>query len=264
MKKIVFMLIMALVGATALQAKEKQEVVQLKNGHKVRGKIVVYVPLDSLVIQEEDGNQQTIKWNQINKITKEKWQPQQSVGKSFTAGMGLQKGYRGFVDVEYYLTIDARSKSRFGFSTSHGYQVLPYLYVGAGVGMQFITDMLDPSEGVWSYKRKTFMPIPVFADVRMDLLKNKISPYLDVRAGKVFGDKAFGLMFNPSVGCRYELNKNIALNLSLGYSLQSTDLYPILDEYTILHKDGVASNNTSAYWENNPYHSLSIKVGVEF
>lgn len=62
MKKITLLLMMMLVGATALHAKDKQEVVQLKNGHKVRGKIVQYAPLDSLVIQEEDGNQQTIRW----------------------------------------------------------------------------------------------------------------------------------------------------------------------------------------------------------
>lgn len=264
MKKIALLLLMVLAGATALQAKDKQEVVQLKNGHKVRGKIVQYAPLDSLVIQEEDGNQQTIFWNQIKKITKDNWQPQQSMSKSFTEGLGVQKGYRGFVDVEYYLSIDARSKSRIGFSTSHGYQVLPYLYVGAGVGMQFITNMLDPSEGVWSYKRKTFTPIPVFADVRLDLYKYKFTPFVDVRVGKTFGDKAFGLMFNPSVGCRIALKNSLALNVSLGYSMQSTDLYPYSGEYTIVHKEGTPSGSTDAYWENNPYHSLSLKLGVEF
>ncbi len=249
-----------LVGATTLHAREKQEVVQLKNGHKVRGKIVTYAPLDSLVIQEEDGNKQTIMWSQIKNIKKEKWQPQQSIGKSFTAGMGLQKGYRGFVDMEYFLSIDAMSKSRVGFSTSHGYQVLPYLYVGAGAGMQFITDMRTMKDG--GYDRKTFIPIPVFADLRLDLYKNKLSPYFDLRAGKVFGDKAFGIMFNPSVGCRFALKNNLALNASVGYSMQSTDLGSVWGEMTIIHHDD--PSKYSDYWENNPYHSLSFKVGIEF
>ena len=264
MKKFVIYFLMALVGSTVAIAKEKQEVVQLKNGHKVRGKIVQYAPLDSLVIEELDGNQQTIYWKDIKQIKKENWQPQQSFGKSFTEGLGVQKGYRGFVDAEYFLSIDAMSKSRFGFSTSHGYQVLPYLYVGAGVGMQFITDMLDPSDGAYSYKRKTFIPIPVFADVRMDLYKHKFTPFIDVRVGKTFGDKAFGLMFNPSVGCRIALKNAFAMNVSLGYSMQSTDLYPVAGEYTIMHKEGQPSGHTDAYWENNPFHSLSLKVGVEF
>ncbi|MCQ2287670.1 MAG: hypothetical protein MJZ74_01045 [Muribaculaceae bacterium] len=262
MKKIALLLIMVLAGATALQAKDKQEVVQLKNGHKVRGKIVQYAPLDSLVIQEEDGNQQTIRWEQIYKITKEKWQPQQSIGKSFTNGMGVQKGYRGFVDAEYYLALDARSKSRMGFSTSHGYQVLPYLYVGAGAGMQFITNMRTMADG--GTGRKTFIPIPVFADVRLDLYKNKISPFVDMRVGKVFGDKAFDIMLNPSVGCRYELKNNLALNLSVGYSMQSTDLAPIWNEMTIHHYDKSDTDHIKLSWQNNPYRSLSFKLGIEF
>ncbi|MDO4972224.1 MAG: hypothetical protein Q4E41_09045, partial [Bacteroidales bacterium] len=87
MKKFVIYILMALVGSTAAIAKEKQEVVQLKNGHKVRGKIVQYAPLDSLVIEELDGNQQTIYWKDIKQIKKENWQPQQSFGKSFTEGL---------------------------------------------------------------------------------------------------------------------------------------------------------------------------------
>lgn len=257
----------AFVETIALYAntvKEKQEVVHLKNGRKVRGKLIVYEPLDSLVIQEVDGTKQTIHWDQIRKITKEKWQPQQSVGKTFTEGLGVQKGYRGFVDVEYYLSIDANSKSRFGFSTSHGYQFFPYLYVGAGVGMQFITNVLNPENAYIRYTRKTIIPIPVFADVRLDLYKYKFCPFIDMRIGKTFGNKAFGLMFNPSVGCRIELKNNFAMNIGVGYSLQSTDLYPIYGEYTILHKDNEPSGDNYPYWANNPYHSLSFKLGVEF
>ena len=38
MKKFVIYILMALVGSTVAIAKDKQEVVQLKNGHKVIGK----------------------------------------------------------------------------------------------------------------------------------------------------------------------------------------------------------------------------------
>ena len=53
-KLMTLLLAMLLLGGVAAQAqdkKEKQEVVKLKNGHRVRGKIVTYAPLDSLVIQ---------------------------------------------------------------------------------------------------------------------------------------------------------------------------------------------------------------------
>ena len=75
MKKIIIILTLCLLGGMAVQAqaqnkKEKQEVVKLKNGHQVRGKIVTYAPLDSLVIQEDDGTLQTIYWDRIKQITK--------------------------------------------------------------------------------------------------------------------------------------------------------------------------------------------------
>ena len=76
MKKVILILALCLLGGMAVQAqtekkKEKQEVVKLKNGHRVRGKIVTYAPLDSLVIQEDDGTLQTIYWDRIKQITKE-------------------------------------------------------------------------------------------------------------------------------------------------------------------------------------------------
>ena len=138
-KLITLLLAVFLLGGLVAQAQdkqEKQEVVKLKNGHRVRGKIVTYAPLDSLVIQEDDGTLQTIYWDNIKQITKEKWKPQQTMGGDFTPGMGPQKGYRGFVDLEYYLSIDAISRDHFGFSTVHGYQFKPWLFVGAGAGMK--------------------------------------------------------------------------------------------------------------------------------
>ena len=131
MRRIIVILALCLLGGTAFvhaqtqNKKEKQEVVKLKNGHRVRGKIVTYAPLDSLVIQEDDGTLQTIYWNSIKQITKEDWQPQQSMGSDFTPGSGPQKGYRGFFDLEYYKSIDAISQDHFGFSTTHGFQLKP-------------------------------------------------------------------------------------------------------------------------------------------
>ena len=144
MKKIIIILTLCLLGGMVVQAqtqnkKEKQEVVKLKNGHQVRGKIVTYAPLDSLVIQEDDGTLQTIYWDRIKQITKEDWKPQQTLGSDFTPGQGPQKGYRAFVDLEYYKSIDAISEDHFGFSTVHGYQFKPWLFAGAGAGMKSAT-----------------------------------------------------------------------------------------------------------------------------
>ena len=259
-KLMALLLALLLAGGVAVQAqtqikKEKQEVVKLKNGHKIRGKIVTYAPLDSLVIQEDDGTLQTIYWDNIEQITKEKWKPQQTMGGDFTPGIGPQKGYRGFVDLEYYLSIDAISEDHFGFSTIHGYQFKPWLFVGAGAGMKMSHKKhFKDTRG----RKEDFFMFPVFADIRFDLLKSKFSPYLDCRVGYTLGDKAFGIMFNPSMGCRVGLTDKLAINASLGYSTQSTDMVV----YSV-HNTAIMHTKTGN-WQNNPYHCLSIKLGIEF
>ena len=257
-KLLTLLLAVFLLGGMAAQAqdkKEKQEVVKLKNGHQVRGKIVTYAPLDSLVIQEDDGTLQTIYWDKIKQITKEKWKPQQTMGGDFTPGKGPLKGYRGFVDLEYYLSIDAISEDHFGFSTVHGCQFKPWLFVGAGAGMK-ISHNKHFKEG-YGIKGDYYM-FPVFADIRFDLLKSKFSPYLDCRVGYTLGGKAFGVMFNPSMGCRIGLTDKLAINASLGYSTQSTDIVVNSVHNTYIR------HTEAGNWQNNPYHCLSIKLGIEF
>ena len=265
MKKIILLLALCLLGGMTIQAqtsqnkKEKQEVVKLKNGHKVRGKIVTYAPLDSLVIQEDDGTLQTIYWDRIKQITKENWQPQQTMGGDFTPGKGPQKGYRGFFDLEFYKFIDAQSRDHFGFSTAHGYQLKPYLFVGAGAGMK-ISHKQHFKDNFG--QKADFYMFPVFADVRLDLLKNRYSPYLDLRVGYTLGNKAYGFMFNPTIGCRIGLTDALAINASLGYSMQSTDIVVrTYGENAIKHLDYKPDYPD---FQNNPYHCLSFKLGIEF
>lgn len=262
-KLMTLLLALLLMGGVSAEAqtskskKEKQEVVTLKNGHKVRGKIVTYVPLDSVVIQEDDGTLQTIYWDKIKQITKEKWQPQQTMGSDFTPNKGPQKGYRGFFDLEYYLSIDAISENHYGFSTAHGYQLKPWLFLGAGAGMK-ISHNKHYKDGY--INKGDFYMFPIFADIRFDLLKNKYTPYLDCRVGYTLGNKAYGIMLNPSIGCRIGLTDKLAINASLGYSMQSTDIvvYSLqLNHTAIKHSD-------SGNWQNNPYHCLSFKLGIEF
>ncbi len=265
MKKIILLLALCLLGGMTIQAqtqnkKEKQEVVKLKNGHKVRGKIVTYAPLDSLVIQEDDGTLQTIYWDRIKQITKENWQPQQTMGGDFTPGKGPQKGYRGFFDLEFYKSIDAQSRDHFGFSTAHGYQLKPYLFVGAGAGMK-ISHKQHFKDNFW--QKADFYMFPVFADVRLDLLKNRYSPYLDFRVGYTLGNKAYGFMFNPTIGCRIGLTDALAINASLGYSMQSTDIVVrTYGENAIKHLDYKPDYPDD--FQNNPYHCLSFELGIEF
>lgn len=66
--------------------------------------------------------------------------------------------------------------------------------------------------------------IPIFADIRADILNNSISPFVEMRIGYSPYD-VLGLYFNPSLGCRFAMHGIKAINASVGYSMQKGDGY---------------------------------------
>lgn len=67
------------------------------------------------------------------------------------------------------------------FSTTHGYQIMPELYVGVGVATQFYSGMF----GSRPNRNATFDfgTVTPFVDVRYDICQGRISPYLEGRVG---------------------------------------------------------------------------------
>jgi len=50
----------------------------------------------------------------------------------------IQKGYHGFAELGYNKCISQLDPSTIEITTSHGYQFNPYIFLGAGVGFDFI------------------------------------------------------------------------------------------------------------------------------
>ena len=66
------------------------------------------------------------------------------------------------------------------------------------------------------------------------------------------------MMLNPSLGCRIGLSNRLAINATIGYSMQSTDIVAFnYEKSAIWHHEG-------GNWQNNPYHCLPFKLGLEF
>jgi hypothetical protein len=91
---------------------------------------------------------------------------------------------------------------RVELTTTHGVQILPELFVGAGAGINFY----HSSDGA--------IALPFFVDVRTDILRSNISPFVDLKVGYSFGEVS-GLYVTPSVGCKVN-----HLDFSLGYVSQ--------------------------------------------
>ncbi len=148
---------------------------------------------------------------------------------------GLRRGYRGFVDVGYTFGVGTFDFDRVELSTSHGYQIFPYLFAGLGAGVQFYTGDGDAS-----------LEFPLFVHLRGSLPCHRIvQPFIDWKIGYTVGDSD-GFYMAPAVGCRFAMSELCGLSLSIGYTLQDFKIY--WGHYTV--------------WKN--YGGLSLKVGFDF
>ena len=197
MKKFIFLIVagmMTLLSTVSAQA--LKDVVYLKNGSVIRGTIVEQVPNESLKITTKDGSVFICQMGDVERITKEA-----PVKKPIKEDVKVK--YRGFVDLGYTIGVGMVTDSdRVELTTTHGVQILPELFVGAGAGINFY----HSSDGA--------IALPFFVDVRTDILRSNISPFVDLKIGYTFGN-INGLYVTPSVGCK--VNR---FDFSLGYVAQ--------------------------------------------
>lgn len=151
------------------------------------------------------------------------------------SGQGVSKGYRGFVDIGYTIGVGDFDNGRFEITTTHGYQALPWLFVGGGIGINRWSGNLDATS------------TPLFGVIRFDVsFGGKLSPFVDFKIGGNLGDMR-GFYFHPSLGGRFALNEKCGLSLAVGYTLQKARVYWRDIEWTIENFGGV-----------------SIKAGLDF
>lgn len=115
-----------------------QDVVYLKNGSVIRGLIIEQVPNKSIKVQTRDESIFVYQMDEIEKLGKE-----EDTSYSFKKILGPKrtydiKGYRGFLDLGYTTGDDGCIQ----FTTSHGYQLNPYFFFGAGTGVSYFTGEL--------------------------------------------------------------------------------------------------------------------------
>lgn len=226
----------------SVHAQSLTEVLYLKNGNVIRGTIIEQVPNESIKIQTVDGSIFAYSMADVLKITKEQQQftnnqMRGSMNSSNTGVMSFKnnnaahRGYAGFVELGGGLGLNTAG-AFVNMTTSHGYQIIPQLFTGIGAGAHFDIE-------------NSLISVPTFVDIRYNILDNNITPFLDVKAGYAFLDLQ-GVYFSPSLGCRFGLSDNIALNLSFNYQLQGAKASYEYYDWTI------------------KLHYLGLRLGVEF
>lgn len=232
MKKLLLLMIAAIFSISAF-SQAYTEVLYLKNGSILKGLIIENVPEKSVKLQTKDGSIFVYQYNEIEKITKE-----MPTKKSFVSESA---GYKGFVDLGYSIGVgDGQYAGRIDFTTSHGYQFNPYLFLGAGAGVNYYCER-GASE--WSF--------PVFANPRATLLDGPVSPFIDAKIGYSFGENIKGFYFSPGIGVHFNSpNTGMKFNFTAGYTMQNVS-YTYYDYYDYYS----GRVNLSA---------ITLKFGIEF
>lgn len=225
MKKTLALLAFAIISIGSISAQSMQDVVYLKNGSIIRGMVIEIVSDGNVKVQTADGCVFVYPMTDVQKIQKEQNQALPRYNKypyhpysskechDELYGWGNAPRFRGFVELNNTFGTSASWRNRFGMLASFGYQVFPYLYVGAGTGFDYWTDY-----SYWS--------VPIFAHLRTEVHKahrRNVSPFIDTKIGYNFVNWQ-GLYFTPSVGCHFYVgHSNIGLSAYIGFAIQRID-----------------------------------------
>jgi len=152
-------------------------------------------------------------------------------------GGGPRMGYRGFVDLNWTAGVgDTSGVDCIGLTTSHGYQINPFIFIGLGVGFNY-------------FYNGTAVNMPIFVNVRTDILQKRITPFVDLKVGYSIIDVE-GFYTSPSIGCRFKPRRGLAFSIGVGYTLQKYDF-----EF----------HDNQDYWSGRlDLHGLNVRFGIEF
>lgn len=193
-----------------------EEVVYLKNGSVIRGVIIEQIPNVSIKIETADRNIFVYKMEEIEKITKERISEQyQNNKKPANQGGGLEIGYKGIIELGYDIGVGDYGIDRIRLNIINGYQVNPYFSVGFGTGIRYFHE----AEALY---------IPLFLDLRANILDKNVSPYVAIGTGysmRVTNSFGGGFMLNPTVGATFKTSSKSSMNIGFGYDLLRLDGY---------------------------------------
>lgn len=252
MKKILNLLIALILLVPAFGQKSKKDVVYLKTGAVIRGQLLTY-DLATVKINSA-GNLWVFQPSEVDSVSRAlKTKPDVGPLKNyfFDSSMGVLVGNSGNAQ-----------KAPFSFMTSVNFRVLDKLYVGAGLGAEFLEETYMPAFAQIQYKFRNTRFTP-FANLQFGYMvpledsnnqnyTNYYPPYSDYypggqtqASGKLKTEG--GIVINPSIGFQRFTSENFGWFFSFGY------------RYHQLNYSG-----DKAYQLEENYSRLSLKIGVIF
>ena len=141
-----------------------------------------------------------------------KIQSQQLVSTQTTSVGPLSKGYRGTIETAHGFDWCKRLYYAFEFSTTHGYQFNPYLYLGGVIS--FGRGTSEQYKYLYLYYQPAFN-FSIGSDFRVYMAKGNLVPFMGLQFGfDLCGDNAF-ILLKGQLGLRYAINNNWGLNFGV-------------------------------------------------
>ena len=163
-----------------------------------------------------------------------------------------QVGYEKSIELGGAIGLDKFTKGSFEIDMINGYRFNDCFSLGVGTGFRY-TDALYYTSNTLDYyfeSRDGKFLIPLYARVKANLTKAKVSPFFLANVGYTFdvgqnpNKNTYGLMIEPSFGVDFKLNeKNLGFYFLVGFNMQKA-------EYTYFRKtdeekiQGVAGSAT--------------------
>lgn len=197
MKKL-FLLCLALSFFVTLYAQRMEDIIYLKDGSIVRGSIIELVPDKTIRIKIKGGSEFVYTIDQIAKYHKEPIKTEEVDNRD----NGLYKGF----NVEPAIFAGSEVDDDYAILGAHvlaNYQINSFIAFGAGVGVR--TYDFDATY------------IPLFGQFRVNFIKMKYSPFIDLGVGHAFSTESGsrgGTVANMSVGVARRIkNKQVRLGI---------------------------------------------------
>lgn len=249
-KKFILVFIALCFSLTLSAQNDLEDVVYLKNGGLVRGKIIEYFPDNYVKIETIGGNVWVFKADEVLKIEKEEAYRVAKTKKSVNLH---SKGYFNHTDLgfvigggsySYYYYYNPVAISIF---TINGYRFPNRFSAGIGFGPD--------------YTAKSSLPF--FADIRYEFKDKKFTPLAIFQGGYTFfadgsshadwdQDYTGGYMINAMFGIKNSFSDNSALIISLGYRRQ--------EQFSTYYNPDLAADIN----RRDEINRFVVRVGFEF
>ena len=126
-KRCTLILILITLLTFAYAQKKVEDMILLKNGDIVRGKIVEQIPNTLITIKTIDNNLLSFPINKIEKITKD----------TINVVSVFKSSFLGFGEVGYAWKVNSNGEDIFKLNLMYGYRFNPYFYFGIGSGFRY-------------------------------------------------------------------------------------------------------------------------------